>query len=479
MTQHRYRAAGWLGKHGRTGAALVMALAMLTVMATLAVALIAQTATSLKQAQNFAAVGAAQRQAESGLAFYSYLLRHIAVPAGVEGEDLVLAVANALAAKLNGTGNLGNGAIVLGTNDGDANATSTIIIPSIATSDRTNFSAVLAIPPGSDSALHLTVTGRSGAVNRSLGIEFRLVSVGSSFFADYGLASRGKVTMAGNARIGGANNPSEANVLSATYNDNEAVDLTGNCEIEGDLAISNADGYASLTGNVSIGGVGISEPEIHDHIHTGIGPVQFPEVDPAVFEPFATNIVDGSTSTSGNETFDNIRILAGTNKTFSGNINLNGVIFIETPNQIHFSGNVTITGVIVTQDAGDGAHESNTIKFTGNTTVKSVEQLPAEPRFAQLRDMPGAFLLAPGFGTEFTGNFGTVSGCMAADRFKFTGNAGGVVKGGIINYGDTEFNLTGNSTITIDRSDAPQTPPGFSVSSQATLSIQPATYREY
>ena len=173
---------------------------------------------------------------------------------------------------------------------------------------------------------------------------------------------------------------------------------------------------------------------------------------------------------------ENIRILANTNKTFSGNIDLNGVVYIEKPNRIHFSGNVKITGVIVTEDAGDDVHDTNTIKFTGNTTVRPVTDLPKDPQFSRLRQMPGSFLLAPGFGAEFAGNFGTVSGCMAADRFKFTGNAGGTVKGGVINYGDTEFKLTGNSNITVDRSDSAEEPPGFSIPGK--LLVRPDSYFE-
>jgi len=283
--------------------------------------------------------------------------------------------------------------------------------------------------------------------------------------------------MTGNAKVRGANDPSEANVLTCTYDDPEAVKLTGNCEIEGDVSISNPDAYATLTGNTRIGGESIWGGDIMDHIHIGIGDVAFPEVDPTVFEPFAVNIVDSGTSTSGNKTFTNIRILADTNKTFSGNITLNGVVFIEAPNTVHFSGNVTITGVVVTEDAGEGAYDTNTIKFTGNTTVRGVEELPDEPEFSALRQMPGSFLLAPGFGVQFTGNFGTVSGTLAADSFKWTGNAGGTVHGTIINYGDSEFKLTGNSNLSFDRSGDPETPAGFATPGR--LVPVPSSYTEY
>ena len=203
----------------------------------------------------------------------------------------------------------------------------------------------------------------------------------------------------------------------------------------------------------------------------------FPEVDPTVFEPFATNIVNSSTPTSGNRTFTNIRIKANTNPTFSGNITIKGVVFVETPNKVQFSGNLNFTGVLVTQDAGDNVYTTNTVKFTGNTTSQGVESLPDTAEFHDLRQMPGSFLLAPGFGVSFTGNFGTVNGCMAADAFTFTGNAGGLVKGPIINYSDSIFSLTGNSSVTIDRLNTPTEPPGFS--SNGSLRADNTTYAEY
>ena len=103
--------------------------------------------------------------------------------------------------------------------------------------------------------------------------------------------------------------------------------------------------------------------------------------------------------------------------------------------------------------------------------------LPDTPEFAGLRDMPGAFILAPGFGLKFTGNFGTVNGCMAADEFKWTGNAGGTVHGMIINYSDSEFKLTGNSHLIFDRSDASGMPPGFTTSGK--FSPDSGTYLEH
>lgn len=451
----------------RSGAVTVLALILLVMFASLGAAYATASNAQLIQSSNCAHIQTARLQAESGLSFCSNVLGGISLPGSANGQEMLDSLAVALSARLDGSGNLAGGVVAY---DG-----STITIPAIVTDDRgRSFSAALYL--AGDDVVHLIVVGMDGAVSRQMGMNMALVP-GSSGVFDYAIASRSKIYMTGNAKVRGLNDTSEANILTTTYADPEAVKMVGNCEIEGDAFISNPAAHATLTGNVKIGGESSGSGDILDHIHIGIGDMEFPEVDPTVFEPFAVNVVDSGTSTSGNKTFTNIRILAGANKTFSGNIKLNGVTFVEAPNTVHFSGNVTITGVVVTADAGEGVYETNTIKFTGNTTVRGVEQLPDDPEFSELREMPGSFLLAPGFGVQFTGNFGTVSGAMAADNFKWTGNAGGTVHGCIINYGDSQFKLSGNSNLTFDRSDDPVTPPGFTAPGR--LVPVPSSYTEY
>lgn len=91
--------------------------------------------------------------------------------------------------------------------------------------------------------------------------------------------------------------------------------------------------------------------------------------------------------------------------------------------------------------------------------------------------LPGTFLLAPGFAVKFSGNFGTINGTIAADEFKYTGNAGGTVHGWAINWGDTELTMTGNANLEIDRSGLERLPEGFVLPMR--LSPVPATYEEY
>ena len=451
----------------RRGVSTILAMMLLTMFASLGVAMVTASNRQVAQADNHTRVQAARLQAESGLSLLVRILSSVSLSDAPAGQDLLDVLAAELAETLNGSDNLGGATV--------SYDKTTITIPAIATDDLGNgFSAQITLVE--DSTVRLRVVGTDGTVTRSVSMNLTAAPHRSSVF-DYAIASKSKIEMNGNPRILGANDPSEANVLTATYVDPEALKLTGNSVIEGDASISNPVAHADLTGNVSVGGESGSSDAILDHIHVGVGDVSFPEVDSSVFEAFAVNIVDSKTKTNGNKTFSNIRILADTNTTFSGDITLNGVTYIEYPNVITFSGTLTITGVIVTEDAGDNVYDVNRLKFTGNTTVLGVENLPDTPEYADLRAMPGSFLLAPGFGVEFTGNFGTFNGTIAADEFYFKGNASGTVFGSVINYSDSTFRLSGNSNLTFDRSSDPETPPGFFTPSR--LSPVAGSYREY
>jgi len=459
----------------RRGIASILAMLFIAMFAAMAVALATFSNNTLLKSENHMAIQAARFQAEGGLSFLVYKLKKIDL-GQLAGDTLLDKVAAFY------TEQLGASPAVQGVLQ---YAGGVLTIPATLTSGQEGWFEAVVTAPEAD-MVRLRVYGYCKGVSRSVSMDFAM-SDGARAFFNYGIASRGPIRMTGNAEVVGVNDPSEAACLSATYGTPEAFNLTGNCDLAGGISISNPDGYATLTGNVTVGGERHSgtidletvqaDPETYKAFKIGVGDVEFPEVNPGVFKPFATTEVTSSTNTSGNKTFTNIRIKANTNKTFSGNVTLKGVIFIEQPNRIHFSGNVAITGVIVTEDAGDDNYDVNTIKFSGNLTARGVEELPNTSEFQQLRDMPGSFILAPGFSTEFTGNFGTIGGTMAAERFKWAGNASGTVRGSIISYSDAEFKLLGNSSIRIDRSGTPEIPPGFTI--ELTFTPMPDSYVEY
>ncbi|MBN1555007.1 MAG: pilus assembly PilX N-terminal domain-containing protein [Phycisphaerae bacterium] len=436
----------------------MLALIMTAVLSTMAMAMVKSTGVEVRKAVNQRESVKARLAAESGVAFLTTKLGQFQITGSPTPETVLSNLASFLNTELpDGTVSFGGGEIQI---------TGLTIDPSCGT-----FTGAFALNAEDD--IELEVEGQSSQALRTIGLNYELTPGGQGIFSK-GIVAGGSIQMTGNAHIDGANSAEEGSILSLS-DQTTVYDLTGNCRIEGDIYGSNPDGECDLTGNVEIGGVNASNPEVVNHIHFGVDETEIPRPDPSVFEPFATTVLSGGTS--GNKTFTNIRIPAGTNPTFAGNITLKGVIFVETPNDVTFAGNLSLQGIIVTEDPGSYATADNKLKFTGNTSLQGVETLPDQPEFAGLRDMPGASILAPGFETRFTGNFGTVGGTLAAEKFTFVGNASATVKGSILSFGDDPFVMTGNAHITIDRSEYDDIPPGFSVPS--TLSSIASSYVEY
>jgi hypothetical protein len=159
-------------------------------------------------------------------------------------------------------------------------------------------------------------------------------------------------------------------------------------------------------------------------------------------------------------------------------------MYIQAPNKVHFSGKATIIGVIVTDQGTSVAGQptvndltNNYIKFTGQASSSGVGNLPADAKYDGLRDLKGSFLLAPGFSVQFVGSSGTINGCMIASEFKFTGNAGGTIKGGVVNLGYSPFEIGGSANPTLNRVGAVDKPAGVGFVS-TMLVCEPGTYAE-
>jgi hypothetical protein len=268
-----------------------------------------------------------------------------------------------------------------------------------------------------------------------------------TILGNYGIASKSAIHMKGNPSVIGANRTEEGSILSATEVTLDAIDLQGHVNITGDVAVTNPDASITTNGNVNIGG---------DEVYGAAEP-QWPEVDTSVFEPFATNIYTGAEG----DTLTNIRIPAGTNPTFNSDMHLQGVIYIESPNEVRFNGSCDVEGVIVAEKPLTENYDSNQIQFSGNVDAQGVEVLPNEPEFAALKELKGTFLLAEGWNLEFTGNFGVVNGYIVGSKFDFSGNAGGTIRGGIINLDDSFFEVDGDVDIIIDRDNAEDEPAGL------------------
>jgi hypothetical protein len=431
---------------GRRGIALLVTLIFLTLFACLAVAIAASADANLTVAHNRIEGQQALALAGTGLQLIQKSLGGMSVSAAADANGMHALIRDHLAADFAASTMLDPNLITIGP--------SGVTVPMIALTraDGRQGFMTLSIEASGGATDSTTVTISSisnfGSARRAATYNMT-VQRGKTVLADYGIASRSAIQMTGNASILGADDPDDGNILSATYSTINAIQLTGNIRIAGDAAVVNPNGQIRKTGNITIGGqqiIGADEPE-------------WPQVDISCFKPFATNTYSGGGS--GNLVLSNVRIPPNTNPNFSGNVVILGVVYIQPPNKVTFSGNTSIIGVIVADEPTSDNLTANQIKFTGNVSTAGVENLPPGAAYDGLRDLTGSFLLAPGFSTQFTGNFNTVNGCMVASEFKFTGNAGGNILGGLVNLRDSVVQLTGNASLVVDRQDPNEHPAGI------------------
>jgi hypothetical protein len=430
----------------RRGVAFVITLIFLALFACLAVAIAATADSNLTIAHNRIEGQQASAFAGTGIQMMQVSLGGMPVSGAADATAMHSLIRTHLASDFTGS-------TMVNANGISSNAGGvTMPVMSLTRADGRSGLVNVTIQASGGSQDNTTITVRSaagyGGAARTATYNMT-VQRGGSVLNDFGIASKSAISMTGNASILGLHNPHEADILSATYSTTNAIQLTGNVEIGGDVAVVNPDGRIDTSGNVDIGGnriIGATEP-------------QWPQVDITPFKTYATNV--RSSGSSSDLTLSNIIIPPNTNPTFSGNTTIRGVVYIQAPNKVTFSGNATIIGTIVADQPAVDNLTANQIKFTGNVSTAGVESLPADAQYDGLRALTGSFLLAPGFSTQFTGNFSTVNGCMVASEFKFTGNAGGTLKGGVVNLRDSTFQMTGNARLVIDREGAIPNPAGI------------------
>jgi len=458
---------GWMrarpaGERRRPGFAHIIALAMLVVFCTLAVGLVATTDSAMRQSANARHTMDARLAAESGM---GYLLREFAeirLPTSTTEQTFVQELHAYLSEALDGTPNLGGQVVSC-----DACG---VYVPSIEAGQGKTFSAHVS-PLAYDGTCRLWVTGRAGQVTRTVAMDLMLSPRPAAIFG-FGVASRGPIALWGHAEILGVNEPDEASVLS-TYMAGTAIDVHGHVTVDGDASLTaDIDAFELKGQNNSIGGASDPDEILDHHVHADVDEPEFPEVDPSIFEPFATEEI--SDKKANKATYTNIRIKANSDTQFGNDCVINGVVFIEAPNDITFKSDCVINGVIATEEGtGDSSCQ---ITFKSKVTSNPVETLPDTPEFHDLRQLTGTFLLAPGFGVNFKGQGSSVNGCVAADKIDMWGHSSLTAKGYVINLSARELTMHGNCDIRIDQEGADDTPAGFSC--PIGLALIPDTYRE-
>lgn len=431
---------------------MIIAMIFLAVFVSLSVGMLTMSSVNAKTANNHRMGNSALSGSLSGIEFMYYWLSYVDMPASVSPNQRFDEILSHLQTDMADAGYTITGEYV----------DSELIKINIAstTLDATTGQGfeIELVKTNNLNIIEMNVIGSSGQISRKSQIKYEYGTRAHTAF-DFGVATRGPLSLSGNIELNGVNVAVESDVYIESFSNSLALSIIGNSQIAGDVYITNPNGYADLQGGqAGIGGA--TGSDALEHVTPGSPQMEFPTPDPSLFERYIEYTFDPNTDdTSADATYTNTRIPAGTNPHFSGSTTIYGILFIESPNVVTFSGNINITGIII----GDGDLNDNSqtdkITITGNITSYPVSDLGEE--FGDLRDETGTFLMAPGFGTEFGGNFSSLSGAIASNGVTFSGNAGGTINGSVLNYSDEPMVLSGNSDLFFNRTDTEDVPAGF------------------
>ncbi|MHC5165601.1 MAG: pilus assembly PilX N-terminal domain-containing protein [Planctomycetota bacterium] len=465
------------------GIAMIVAMLFVMVFSALSVGMFSMSSGNAIVASNLHTVNEARSSAESGLEVVRYYLAQAEIPGTMaqsqwfdelKSQMLDDILPNAVYTNYVIDEDSGIGTLSIGSENSPVELT---------TAGSRSFTAQ--IWSEDNDSINIRVIGNAGDIERKIQGSFIYGEKPEPYSVfDFGVATKGPLSLSGNILLDGVNISVESDVYIESMNYNQTLEIIGNSQIAGDVKVVNPDGYVTLQGGQA--GIGTDEngdivtgiEAIQNHVEIGAPQTQFPIPNTSHFEQYVTGVtIDSTTDLSSISTLDNVRIAAGTNPTFTADTQINGVLFIEQPNVVDFAGSADITGIIV----GDGDYTDNSaanqITFRGNVSSSSVAELP-ETFSSDLRNETGTFMMAPGFEVSMGGSFGTLNGCIAANGIEFFGNAGGIIGGSVLNYSDEPMELSGNSDLFFNRTGNTEIPVGFEPVLNIVIKYDPSDYDE-
>jgi len=432
----------------REGSALIICTIFLVVFTALAVGMATMSGTNLQIADNQREANSAFASAESGLEVVRYWADRVRMPSSTPVADYLSTAISSLQTEL-----AANGIEHLRINsDGSI---PTVVIHALAGQ---SFSGQISVDPADPAVLRLLIVGASHEAARTIRANFRIKPYRFPIF-NYGMATKGPLVLQYNPRFLAATQGWEADVYVESANSLIAVDIGKNATFAGDIDIGNPLAGVSCGGTLDLGGE-VTRLQEEDR-------PEFPVPDVQHFRQYATGpVIDPDTDISGSSTtWANAVITAGTNPTFTGNVTIQGILYIEAPNAVTFVRNTALQGMIVAE--GDVNNPgANQINFGDATDPKvpsnfSSGPYPAGAEFDALRNEVGSCILAPGFAVSFWKNFSAINGVIAASGLHFDNNASATVKGTLINYSEQPTDVVRNINMTFDRSAMVEIPAGF------------------
>jgi len=452
----------------RKAVVLIISMIFIMVFSMFAISMAAMSGTSVEVSSNQHKINSALTAAQSGLEVMRYYLSDMTIRGTVQPQGRLATVASQLQTRF-------TDACMTDVNVNYDTATDTVNISTIPLDSQSNkaFTASLSYA-GDFDTMQLDVTGSSQQIYRRIQATYNFAATGNGVF-DFGVVSKGPLEMSGHAEIEDVNLAVESSVyIEGDWVTSDAFSITNHASVAGDVSIANPYATYSADEHVSVGGA--TGEDITDHVHIGVEYVDFPTPNPEYFRTFATGEqLDANSEWDSRAVLNNVVIKANANPTFSSDVTINGILFIETPNTLYFGGHCTVNAIIVA--AGDVTDTSgtNSVSFAGHVVCNDISTLRGE-QFEAIKQETGTFILAPGFSLAFSDHALVTNGAIAASGISFNDHAGGTINGSLINYASTPTTLGAHSSLMFNRSGREANPAGFV--SDNVLEFQPSSYSE-
>ena len=395
------------------GITSAIAMIFMVLIGLLALAFYSQINTASRLSNNDQKGARALAAAESGVQFMRFHLARVDIPpTTTTANQLLLDLQDDLKNALERSGNLNGGTVGLTVDNAVAIPAETNAMIAVDAPTQSGFSVRITAADGS--GVLCSITGYSGAGSvrgtKRVQLQFRRETY-QGLVLNHAVATRGRLTMT-RGSLGGVVGISPDSIASvaSTYGVSPAVVVSGGA-IGGDVGVIGHD-LTAITGG-SVGGTSDLSAIHKDHVKV-VTPPAFPYVDTALFESFATNKLNTSATN-----LKNVRVPANTNPIFSGDVTIQGVMYVESPNVIDFRGSARMEGFIVFQPTGNST--VNRIVARGNV---SYGDLPPGSQFDPIRAIGGIALLAPTASLSIGGNVtATLRGNVILGSFDNTGSA--------------------------------------------------------
>ena len=444
----------------RRGVASVLAMLYMVLFSALALGFYTSVTIAAQAAHNERRGAMAQLAAESGLGFTRYQLSRVDLPLTLPEADQMNEIYLQLAKRLNGTPNLAGELVGYESGVISFPPKGHVSLDAGGQRFRTELRK-------SGDKLVAKVAGRGAGDRFARGIEvtFARVPKTTTLF-NYGVASRGSINTSGAATITGVGDAARGSIIS-TSAAATAVTIDGKA-VSGSISLTNPKGAVSLGSNVSVGGSTISSVIYRDHVHVGVPEPRFPDVDTSVYSKYATNVY-----APGMTQLDNCRVPAGVACELSSGT-IRGVLYLEKGASLRCSGGVTVQAVIVGSTESTGDLDKHVIEFSGSVTALPLKDLPES--FGDVRNIAGAFIIAPTYRVKLWGHFGSIAGTIICGQFQMGGSAEGTIVGSVIQMLDVPMTISGSADVIIAGAGSAEYPPG--VTFGAYYAAQHATYLE-